>query len=349
MALRFIDAVGVTQGGNEARKWNNTSFIQYHSSGGRRNAAYYGFTSGQMQKTLTHGTRFIQGCAWAWQNTNNQGMMGVWNDQAKICQIIVNGDYTVSLQFGDSSPVFLGPSARAISAPTEWHYYELDAQFSNVGGKFVGTCTMRLDGAVFVSGTVTTNILASQMTNGSCTVNQIGFETVGTASMMDYYCADDATTDINGHPAITTAMIGDVEIDALMPVTDVTTNMSTFGGDGTHAWSCVNETPADDDTSYVFTSSVGNAEAFNHQPILGFTGTIVGAQYTVCARKDSEGLRTFTAQVGTETVTSVEFLSAPQYLSEYYFYYNFPLDSDHGVAWTTALYNAETFGVKLNS
>ena len=68
---------------------------------------------------------------------------------------------------------------------------------------------------------------------------------------MDIYVVDTSDTDINGHPTTNNTNLGDVEIDALFPDQDITTGWGSFGGDGTHAYTCVNETAPDDDTSYV--------------------------------------------------------------------------------------------------
>ena len=41
---------------------------------------------------------------------------------------------------------------------------------------------------------------------------------------------------------------------------------------------------------------------------------------------------------------SLRYAPTANYLSDYYVYYVVPLDSDFGVAWTTAVFNTKTFG-----
>ena len=52
--------------------------------------------------------------------------------------------------------------------------------------------------------------------------------------------------------------------------------------------------------------------------------------------------------VGTNTVTSANFLGVNNYLSDYYVYYICPLDSLNGTAWTVSNYDSTKFGVTLS-
>ena len=53
--------------------------------------------------------------------------------------------------------------------------------------------------------------------------------------------------------------------------------------------------------------------------------------------------RIFTQEC-SHTASSIEFAGTSNYLGDFYTYYVVPLDSDFGVAWTTAVFNTETFG-----
>ena len=341
MALRFIDSMAHYNAIQSPRKWSFAAGT-WQSSGGRRNAPTIS-GPGQFTKTLTHQNRYIQGAAVLYASRGRS--LALLNNGAVIMQLNMNLDNTLSILGGS---VVVGHSSLAVADPGSWHYYEVDTTLgANGGGTVTLTASVRVDGLSFGLFTGASNVLITNLIDGAATVNQVGF-VLDTNSVMDYYCVDTATTDINGNATTNTGFLGDVEIDAVFPDQDITTQWGSTGGDGTHAFTCVNENPpADDDTSYVSTTNTAtnNTERFKYTPISGFTGTILGAQYLACARKDAEGVKIVALTVGSSTVSTVEFIGTANYLSDFYVYYTAPLDSDNGVAWTTANFNAETFGV----
>lgn len=347
MALRFIDSAAHLNQADAPRKWTNAAVAGWASSGGRRNAPFWEF-GGTLLKTLTHISRYIQGAAV--QMEPGAGVLGgrilsLVNNGTELLSLFMNSDATLSIMVAGTHT---GVSTIAIADPGSWHYYEMDGQLSAVGGNVAGTAVIMVDGNLIGTFTGTSNLGTAGLISNAATCNQVGVISASGMNFMDYYCLDTSTTDINGISGSTnTTFLGDVEIDAIFPSADVTTQWGTIGGDGTHAYTCVNDNPPDDDTSYVYTTASGSTESFNYQPIIGFTGTLLGAQYLCCARKDAEGSRVFQMQIGTNAGTTIEFLSAHNFLSDFYVYYIVPLDTDFGTAWTTSVFNAETFGVKL--
>ena len=319
MALRFIDSVAHYNGTGIPRKWTDPFLVSWNSSGGRRNAPNLSVTGGHLLKTLTHSSRYIVGAAIQYQSLGGPNL-SLANASAPIAELLVNADSTVSVLAGNNR---IGTSPIAVADIGSWHYYEMDTTLGqNGGGTLTCTASVRVDGASFGTFVGASNILTTNLIDGAPTANQCGIITSGTLKLMDFYCCDTSTTDINGFASTNTAFLGDVEIDAEFPGADVTTQMSTTGGDGTHAYTCVNDNPPDDDTSYVSTTntSTNNKEAFTYTPISGFTGTILGAQYLVLARKDAEGPRIIDMTVGTHTASTVEFLGTANYLSDFYVY-----------------------------
>jgi hypothetical protein len=272
-------------------------------------------------------------------------ILSLVNNGTELLSLFMNSDATLSIMVAGTHT---GLSTIAIVDPGSWHYYEMDGQLASAGGNIAGTAVIMVDGNLIGTYTGASSLGTAGLISNSATANQVGVISASGMGFMDYYCLDTNGTDINGNSGSTnTTFLGDVEIDAIFPSTDVTTQWGSIGGDGTHAYTCVNETPSDDDTSYVYTTASASTEKFNYQPIVGFTGTILGAQYLCCARKDAEGSRVFSMSVGTHLATSIEFLTANNFLSDFYVYYICPLDTDFGTAWTTSVFNAETFGVKL--
>jgi len=346
MALRFIDSMGhYGTATTVQRKWSNVALVGFQPSGGRRNAAYLTYTGGVLLKTLTHQTRYIQGAAIKYAGEGPS--LSVSNDTRIIAYLNLNNDNTISIYGGNGEN--LGVSANAVADPSSFHYYEFDCTVGAAGNLISIVGIARVDNNQVLTVTGTTTITASNLIDGMATVNQVGFQGGANFDVMDYYCLDTSATDINGYSTTNTMFLGDVEIDALFPGTDTTTQWGSFGGDGTHAYTCVNETPPDDDTSYVFTTATGSSEAFIYQPISTFTGTIIGAQYLVCAKKTAEGNRVVAMTVGGTNVKTIEFQGTSAWLSDYYIYYIAPLDSDNGTPWTTAVFDAEKFGITLQT
>lgn len=347
MALKFIDSMahyGTNLSTVFERKWTNVNLVSWEASGGRRNAPYLNIFGGGLLKTIARGTHFIQGAAIG--NVIIPGpMLTLAINVSSVVSLNLNDDATISVLGGT---VELGKSGFAVTDVTAFHYYEMDATIGAAGGTYTATATIVVDGFTFGTFSGATNVPTSLDFSASNSVNGIGFLTNGTYSVMDYYCIDTSNTDINGNATTNTALLGDVEIDALFPATDVTTGWGTVGGDGTHAYSVINQSPSGDDSDYVYTTNTNTtSEGFNYQSIASFSGTILGAQYLVCARKDAEGTRVIAMTVGANTCTSINFLATTQYLSDYYVYFITPLDTDFGTTWTDAVYDAEVFGFTL--
>lgn len=350
MALRFIDSMAHYDNVDQMRrKWTIANIQSWQGSGGRRNSAYVQFNGNQgMTKTVTHSNNFTQGVAAIMQPGAGElggTILAIGNNQHVVMALRMNADATMSITVDGTQ---VGLTTLAVPDPTSWHYYEMAANVGVASGFVTGTGVFNVDGHLMGSFSGASGLATSGLLSNNATVNVIGVPNSAAMGVMDYYCLDTSTTDINGIAGSTNiTFLGDVEIDALFPDADVTTNWGTVGGDGTHAYSAVNENPPDDDTSYILTTATGSKESFNYQPITGFTGDILGAQYLVCARKDQEGPRVITLPVGTSLATSIEFLDEKNFLSDYYVYYICPLDTDFGTAWSTSVYNAEVFGIIL--
>jgi hypothetical protein len=342
MAMRFIDSMAHYNGTSGPRKWtffNST----WNASGGRRNGPYLSGLGAM--KTLTMTNHWYLGCAAL--NGNNVGIIAAQNGGIQVGGLTANADATLSVYCG-ANKIFT--STLSVTDPNSWHYYEVAWVFSGAG-----TANLNLQGTLWVDGDLwgTYNGTGDQLVNNYITqfagANAVGYsaDSPGLGGFQDFYAFDNAGSDINGHTTTLTSNIGDVAIDAVFPDADVTTQWGTFGGDGTHAYSCVDETAPDDDTSYVTTTATGSTEAFNYQPITTFTGTIFGAQYLLCAKKDVEGTREIAMVVGGTQQNSSNFLTTTNYLSDYYVYYICPMDTDNGTLWTPTVFNTETFGVTL--
>ena len=358
MALRFIDSAGQhyvngTSGGTEyfiARKWTLNQSGVNNNGNGRRGMP---FLTGAAQKTLTQQTNWITGAAFSLGAGTSAVLHYLSNNNEQVAELGLNGDATLSISCGGNN---IYTSTLAVSDPSTWHFYEV-IWFLNGS-----TNTGSLNGTLYVDGDVWgtfagTGGNGSNYINGSFTANQVGWGVGGGCNMMDYYALDTNGTDINGNTTTNTTTLGDIQVTALLPITDVTTNWSVTGGTTTAANSAVNDfvstsegtfSSPDDDTSYIYSSSTTSAEVFNYQSISTFTGTIFGAQYLLCAKKTAEGSREIILTLNGTPVKTSNFIGTSNYLSDYYVYYMAPLDSINGTPWTVSGYDSADFGVTLS-
>lgn len=348
MSLRFIDSAGqhYTTGTNNAnnflisRKWTLQQVAV--TTGGRRGSPY--LAGNNAMKTLTQTQNWRLGGAFI-APVGSGTFLTLQNNTGDIVKMHINSDSTLSIGLSGTN---IFTSAVPVTDVSTWHYYEMKCNLT--GGTGLGSVqgTVWVDSDLMGTFTGSCGLAGTNLINGSFTANMVGFASNVQVGMMDFYAFDDSATDINGNATTLTSNIGDVQVDAIFPAGDVSTGWGTgAGGDGTHAYSIVNETSPDDDTSYLTTTSTTAHEAFTYQPISTFTGTFFGAQYLVCAKKDAEGLREIALTVGSSTVSSINFLGTANFLSDYYVYYIAPLDTNLGTAWTPVNFDAQNFGVTL--
>lgn len=362
MSQRFIDSFAHYNNSSVYRKWTTTTPVTWFGSGGRRNAPYLEVQQGGPSgifRTLTPTATWVLGAAMYMpsQIGNNVQLLSIGNGAGNnLAGFGKNTDETLSLFMGNNYTSYrIATSVTSIN-PSQWNYFEVMLTLSGGTGVLSLAGTLKVNGNVVLtgSGVGQGQTGAQQLFQGNY-ANTVGvFGPID--GFQDFYALDTISTDINGFTTTNTGFWGDVQIISLFPDADITTNMSTFGGDGTHAYSCVDATAPTDDTNYVFSSNTGSSEAFTYQPISGFVGSILGAQYLGCLKKDAEGLRTAALTVHGTQVSSINYAtttgsntSTTQYLADYYNYFIAPLDSAEGTAWTPTVFNTTTFGITLTT
>ena len=201
--------------------------------------------------------------------------------------------------------------------------------------------TFRVNGVQIMTGSANTQSNLNQLLLQTPTANNHAFLAVGVngpSLACDFlFIRCDGTGLVN-------KFAGDVEISAVFPDADITTQWSSTG---TPHYSQINEHIPDGDSSYISSNTAGQVDAFNFQPLSPFTGTVIGIHYLAFARKDDEGSRTFTLLVsGVEPVGCPAFSPSDDYI---YFTFAMDADPDTGAAWTPTSFNSKVFGVKLLS
>jgi hypothetical protein len=117
---------------------------------------------------------------------------------------------------------------------------------------------------------------------------------------------------------------------------------------GAQNWMAVNETPNDDNSSYVTDATPGNIDRYTFPAIAG--SQVFGVNVCFRAEKDDSGTRTERAAVksgGTVSDNGSDFaLTLNSYVN---FQGIFPTDPNTGVAWTVSGVNAAEFGIKTTA
>jgi hypothetical protein len=354
LALDFIDSCAHSGTGSNqipiTRKWTSSGQASYTNSPSRVAGGAIAIT-GAIAKTLSYKSERWLGAAYYFPGSASTAIvMSFQGSGNNLTYIKVESDRTVSIYAGGSNVLLYNSGAQhLVLTPDKFHYIEFHCL---LGGSTPITLSldMKIDGQTWASG-VTGNSFynASNMFTNTATMNQIFFGApIGggfVSYICDIYCVNADSTDINGHPTTLNTFLGDISIVPNVPISDNTTNWTPNMGSSHFA--LVDEIPPDDDTTYVSSNTVGNVDDYTFQQLTGFTGTLLGAQLLVYAKKDAEGSRTIEGLVGGTAQTNNN--GTQQFLSDYYDYYIFPLDSDNGTAWTPTNYNAEHFGVKLSA
>lgn len=153
----------------------------------------------------------------------------------------------------------------------------------------------------------------------------------------DMYLCDDTGSSNNN-------FLGECRVQTQFPSADGERNDFLGVGD-TANWKCVDETPADDDLTYVRSAVVGNIDNYV-MGTLALSGTIFGMQLNVTHRKDDVGSRTVTPsiKVGTTYYEGALFPCNSDYSTAQKIWEKNP---DTGVAWTNVSLNNIFAGVKI--
>ncbi len=366
MALEFMDGCSHLGTGsspfNTDRKWTSAGplgayYVSSPTGPVRRTNPAFAATACTLllnssfpTKTLTYRTeRFMAGAYYlAASNPQIQQFFFMGSGGVKLAWLTVEADQTVSIYAnGNATPVF--NSAPYTFTLNAYHYVEFHVTLSG-GSPITVTADLSIDGvrlATGATGSTTTN--ASSLICGAAQMNQIGFAG-GTAYVMDIIVMNASATDVNGNATTLNAFQGDVAIMDLIPDANVTANWTLFAGSS--QWAVLGNIPPQDDVQYIYSDTVGQVSSVNMQAISGISGTLLGVQFCIYAKKDAEGSRAIRGQLnGTDLQSWTGIGSSPitdQSLYDYYDDFLFPLDTNGGTAWTESNFNSATWGVKVS-
>jgi hypothetical protein len=363
MATDFLDSCSHSGVGAAAipvsRKWTvfNDASYQNASTGAPVDRAGQTVlaivTGGLVSRSCSYQTQRTVGVRYYIPTASSSGPIITFGTGGQeLCSLNIESDRSISIYTYPSLIKIYNSGTQGFFVTTDvFHYFEMTVTLG--GGNPIGvTVSVDIDSTQWaVNASGPTGVIATDTLVGTTSMNQITISAPQgnvTAYACDIYVFNGLTTDINGNVTANTGMTGDVSIDALIPIADKTPlQWSIFPSGSPSSFSLIDEIPPDDDTTYIFSSSLGQVSMFQFQQLVGFLGTIFSAQLCLYVKKDAEGARAITGVVGNTPVNNL-FGSSSQ-LYDYYDYFLYPLDSDNGTQWTPSVYNAEVFGIKLVS
>jgi hypothetical protein len=342
VALRFCDSFDHYNTAQIPRKWSGVIGAPTIQSGTARTGSAMKTTGGSVgaYKALTAQSTWIVGFASNLEATATGALLTLYDTSNAAPQVTLKAESSglLTVRRGSDSGTVLGTtsSAHPIGA---WCYVELKVLISGT----VGTVDVQINGVNVLSLTGQNTKSTAAATADTIIVNSAvptanGSGYTQNREIDDLYVCD-------GTGAANNTFLGDVTVQCVFPTGAGATTGWAHTGAATN-WQAVSETPADDDTSYVSTSSVGAVDSYAHGAV--GAGTVFGVQLCLEARKTDTGARVIQPLVrsgGADSPGSMVPLS-----TSYQIYTDIrETDPNTGLAWTTSGINAAEIGEKLAS
>lgn len=333
MAERFHDGFDHYNTAQILNKWNSISNAVIAATSGRRGGGAMQFPQGSAIKILDAQGTWIVGVAYNFNSgiaNSPQAMITLFNGNNTQIDLAVDGS-NGTLLVRRAGTTTIGTSAPGLIVQGFWYYIEFKVLLSTT----VGTYEVRINGVTVLSGT-------GANTQGyvtSATAEQIRVGAAFNGALIDDLYMCDGTGS-----APTNDFLGDVRVQWLAP-----------SGAGNHtAWTpntganyaAVNEHPANDDTTYVASSTAGQIDTYAMDDLPA--GTVFAVQTVIRARKDDGGVRQIAPVF---RIGSTDYIGATVSIGDSYQWYTqiYETSPATSAAWTVSEINAAEAGVKLIS
>lgn len=316
---------------NFLARWTQIGGVPVITSTGRNGQAIEVGNS-NFSKTLAHSTRWVVGFAYyASAPGNTQNLYQLSNNDKILARVIYDTDSTLSIRAGNSTS--LGATNRALNL-NRWYYIEVDISLSG-SSPIMASVELRINGNVEVSGSGATGINSSDTLSGDASANFhqfFGVTGVGNfARFDDLYIKNEAGYE------------GDPKVVPAYPSADGGTLQWTPSSGGSH-FAMVDTHPVDL-TKWLAGTGTNDIDLWEF--VLPNVGSIVAINFSVLARKDDEGTKSFKivfGPSGTDALSDEFFVSdvTPEY-------YEWSLKQDPTSSGTWVPGGTITWGVKLIS
>lgn len=329
MSLRFADSFDHYDKAHFTEKWTSSSFgsnTTISAGLGRNGTSCLNITGGDSAaKALDIQAKLTVGLA---VNVTTLQVSGSGNQFGAVwftvngmyqCLFSIDIDGFVHALTVDGSPppawgrsanaTDRGRSTQAVRAGS-YNYLEFQVIFSATAGQMIA----RLNGVTVLQ--TAQNINTDPNAAGGADTARVDFgaPAFGFAIFVDtppgglvinnsgqVYVDDLYITD--GQGSVNNDFLGDVKVSALLPNGAGTATQFAVTGAATN-WQAVNESPPNDDTSYVSSGTAGQQDLYAYPALTGASGNIAGVQVNLWARKDDAGTRTIEPLVTNSGRTS---------------------------------------------
>lgn len=284
MALLFCDSFDYYSTAQTSRKWSSTSFIgaaigavgrngtngiQLNGQGGDTNSMTWNFPA-------TKAT-IIAGMAIKFTTTSPQTLFGFYD--AGTLQVYLKFNTDGSLSVINGAGTTLGTtSPGVVASPTVQHNY---IEFKSTISDAAGTAVVRVNGTTVLN-------LSSVDTKNSA--NAYATQLIVFTSLITNHLQIDDLYVCDTAGSVNNDFLGDVRIECIRPSgAGTTTNFTPSAGSN---YQCVDENPANDDTDYVSSTTVGHKDLYAFGDLSSSVGSVLAVVVNTVDRKDDAGSRT---------------------------------------------------------
>jgi len=266
------------------------------------------------------------------------GLCSVFDAGTAQWQLQTNSSGQIELYRGSFLGTLVATSTNTLATST-WYHIRVVWTVGNAGSV-----------TVYVNGSNTgwINFSGDVQATGNATWNQ--FQLLSRANVVyydDFVLLDDDTSDATND---VTAIVGTPVVGCVLPQTDAAaagTHADFTPSTSTDHGALVDETPPDEDTTYNHSETPTDRDTYQF-PALGGTGTIVGVQVNLYARKDDAGPRSISA---VSRVGGTDFAGAAHAIDASYRYYRQVWRENPNTAapWTVGEVDGAEFGLEVTA
>lgn len=342
MSLRWSESSDHLNTAQLARKWDLVSgAVSITAAAGRNFTAGLRFGNWQSQliKLLDAQDTWIVGFAMrlAALPAGDRRILALADSTPVVqVEVMVTATGAIKVNRGIGTAV-LGTSAAGVIVPsgTNFQYVEVKIVIGNTG-----TIDVMVDEAVALTVGSADTMAGETTAEYIVLVGDNANSDSVTLDIDDLYVCDGTGGDNND-------FLGNRQVEARLPDDEGAHAQWAVSG-AANNWQAVDETPADDDTTYVASNTDGHKDAHEVRNTQLSSGTPNGVVFHLLARRDDDAAKGIKNLV---RVGSTDYVHASQHLvdSETYRYYTRVYENNPatGVGWTLAAINAAQYGYQL--
>lgn len=341
VSLQFIDNCTHYAFGDVLQKYNSGSLAGQEAGGEGNGKAIVGPSS--LQKTITQGDTIVCGARVKVSSVGPHDLIVIEQSGGDVARIAINASMQLRILIDGVEAAIIVNPALALSVDT---YYWLE--FAMKMHASTGAWELRRQGVTVSSATAQDTTAIS----GGVALNSFGFDGADVTVDMAY-CKSGSGGFVSGDFQGPTAKL------TMYPIADgyysSTTGWQKSGNQSVPTWAHVNDTQANGDSDYIFTTQFTGTSVDSEGWRLGQlppdVGTIHSIQPVMQARNQSPGSTVTLDMIRRSNVTGAKSVLLASYatLSQYGFAIAPSVTKSEGGAWGTTNLTNDTFGVEVKA